>query len=91
MEALLHGFHVVAIKEARAWDGLTAAELGALGYWNLKVIWLKLLIIWRFFRFWALADGIVSPENMVRCMSNNYSGIMFWRSWHASFNKWTIR
>jgi hypothetical protein len=51
----------------------------------------KLLIPWRFFRLWALADGIDPPENMVRCMANNYSALGFWRSWHRSYNLWVIR
>jgi D-alanyl-lipoteichoic acid acyltransferase DltB (MBOAT superfamily) len=51
----------------------------------------KLLVPWRFFRLWALADGIDPPENMVRCMANNYSTLGFWRSWHRSYNLWTVR
>jgi D-alanyl-lipoteichoic acid acyltransferase DltB (MBOAT superfamily) len=90
-EFILHLVHPVAIKDAKAWGSLSAAELGSLGMINLIVIWLKLLLIWRFFRFWALADGIETQENMLRCVLNNYSGLMFWRSWHASFNKWIIR
>lgn len=58
---------------------------------NLNVIWLKLLIPWRLFRLWALTDGIDPPENMLRCMNNNYSALSFWRSWHRSFNKWITR
>ena len=51
----------------------------------------QLLIPWRFFRLWALADGIDPPENMVRCMANNYSTLGFWRSWHRSYNLWLTR
>lgn len=36
-------------------------------------------------------DGILPPENMVRCMANNYSTLGFWRSWHRSYNLWIIR
>jgi hypothetical protein len=52
---------------------------------------LQLLLPWRFFRLWALADGIDPPENMVRCMANNYSPLGFWRSWHRSYNLWLTR
>ena len=62
-----------------------------IGYFNLHIIWLKLLIPWRFFRLWALVDGIDPPENMVRCMSNNVSALAFWRAWHRSFNRWIVR
>ena len=30
-------------------------------------------LIWRFFRLWALLDGVDTIENMARCMSNNYT------------------
>ncbi|XAO24989.1 hypothetical protein I312_103798 [Cryptococcus bacillisporus CA1280] len=54
-------------------------------------LWLKLLIPWRFFRLWALLDGVDPPENMIRCVANNYSALGFWRSWHRSFNLWVVR
>jgi protein-cysteine N-palmitoyltransferase HHAT len=38
-----------------------------------------------------MADGIETPENMLRCMSDNYSALAFWRAWHRSFNRWIIR
>lgn len=52
---------------------------------------MQLLIPWRFFRLWALIDGIDPPENMVRCVANNYSTLGFWRSWHRSYNLWVVR
>jgi hypothetical protein len=52
---------------------------------------LQLLNVWRFFRLWAMLDGIEAPENMVRCMANNYSTLGFWRSWHRSYNLWLTR
>jgi len=91
MEVILHFFYVVALSKAKAWEGDSAFELSMIGYFNLNIIWLKLLIPWRFFRFWALTDGIDPPENMLRCMSNNYSAMAFWRSWHRSFNQWVVR
>ncbi|KAH8928411.1 MBOAT-domain-containing protein [Atractiella rhizophila] len=98
MEVILHYMYVVAIKDSvdslrktRAWNGDTAAELAMIGFWNLIIVWLKLLIPWRFFRLWALVDGVEPPENMIRCMANNYSTLGFWRSWHRSYNQWLIR
>lgn len=91
LEWILHYMYVVAIKDAKAWQGDTPFELGIIGYWNLIIIWLKLLIPWRFFRLWSLLDGVDPPENMVRCMSNNYSTLEFWRSWHRSYNLWIVR
>ncbi|KAF8626599.1 hypothetical protein AX17_006517 [Amanita inopinata Kibby_2008] len=91
MELILHFMYVVAIKDRKAWAGYTPAEISMVGFWNLIIVWLKLLIPWRFFRLWALMDGIDPPENMVRCMANNYSTLGFWRSWHRSYNLWIIR
>ncbi|KAI9803872.1 MAG: hypothetical protein M1825_001752 [Sarcosagium campestre] len=92
MEVLLHFIYAVAISKASPpWETYTPFQLSMLGYFNLHIIWLKLLLPWRFFRLWALIDGVDPPENMVRCMSNNYSAVAFWRGWHRSFNRWTIR
>ncbi|KAG0705833.1 MBOAT, membrane-bound O-acyltransferase family-domain-containing protein [Suillus ampliporus] len=91
METILHYMYVVAIKDAKAWQGATPLELSMIGFWNLIVVWLKLLLPWRFFRLWSLASGIDPPENMVRCMVNNYSTLGFWRSWHRSYNLWIVR
>ncbi|KAF9554748.1 MBOAT-domain-containing protein [Agrocybe pediades] len=91
MEYILHYMYMVAIKDKKAWVGDSPAEVAMIGFWNLIIMWLKLLIPWRFFRLWALLDGVDPPENMVRCMANNYSTFGFWRSWHRSYNLWIIR
>ncbi|KAH9991748.1 MBOAT-domain-containing protein [Russula vinacea] len=92
METLIHIMHVVAIKDARAWSGMTPAQLSMLGFWNLILSGSRYLLLpWRFFRLWALVDGLDPPENMVRCMANNYSPLGFWRSWHRSYNLWIVR
>ncbi|KAI3648536.1 hypothetical protein MP228_006390 [Amoeboaphelidium protococcarum] len=91
METLMHMMYVVAIQKANAWQNLSGLQVAILSVYNLMFVWLKLLIIWRFFRFWALCDGIYPVENMVRCMYDSFSGIDFWRYWHQSYNKWIIR
>lgn len=92
MELVLHYLYAVAISKSNPdWTLYTPFQLSMLGYFNLHVIWLKLLLPWRFFRLWAQLDGIDPPENMVRCMSDNYSTLAFWRSWHRSFNLWVMR
>lgn len=92
MELVLHNLYAVAISKSQPdWNLYTPFQLSMLGYFNLHIIWLKLLLPWRFFRLWALCDGIDAPENMVRCMSDNYSALAFWRGWHRSFNRWIIR
>ncbi|KAG7661144.1 GUP1 [[Candida] subhashii] len=91
MEILLHFTYVVAVSKTKAWDNDTPFQLSMLGMFNLNIIWLKLLIPWRMFRLWALLDGIDPPENMIRCMDNNFSALAFWRAWHRSYNRWVIR
>lgn len=92
MELILHFVYVGAISSSLpVWDSYTPAQLSLLSFQNLVIIWLKLLLPWRFFRLWSLADGIDPPENMVRCVTNNFSTLSFWRGWHRSYNKWLIR
>lgn len=92
MELVLHYLYAVAISHSSpTWHLYTPFQLSMLGYFNLHIIWLKLLIPWRFARLWSLLDGIDPPENMVRCMSDNYSALAFWRGWHRSFNRWIVR
>lgn len=91
MEIVLHFAYVVAISKTKAWTGDTPFQISMIGLFNLNIIWLKLLIPWRLFRLWALIDGIDAPENMIRCVDNNYSALAFWRAWHRSYNKWVVR
>lgn len=91
LDIILSVFHVCAIKERRLFTEFTPIQTFALAYFLLTSIWLKLLVIWRFFRGMAIVDGMVPPENMLRCMTNNYSFLGFWRQWHHSFNLWVTR
>lgn len=92
MEIMLHFIYVQAISKANpTWGDFTPAHLSLLSYFNLHAIWLKLLLPWRLFRLWALIDGVDPPENMIRCVSDNYSALSFWRSWHRSFYRWSLR
>jgi len=91
LEAMLHFFPFFAVVKSGFYPYLSIQEMVVVGYTLLKMMWLKFLIIWRFFRLWAIADGQCPPENMERCMSNNHSIGGFWRGWHSSFNKWILR
>lgn len=91
MELILHFIHVNAITKTRAWEGDTPFQISMIGLVNLNIIWLKLLIPWRLFRLWALLDGIDPPENMIRCVDNNYSALAFWKGWHRSYNKFVVK
>ncbi|KAF9173953.1 glycerol transporter [Mortierella sp. AD010] len=91
MEFTNHYMYMVAISKRKAWDNDPILQICMIGLFNLVLIWLKLMIIWRFFRLWGMLDGIEAPENMIRCVINNYSALGFWRSWHKSYNLWIIR
>lgn len=91
MEIILHYIYVGAIARTKAWNNDTPLQQAMIALFNLNIMYLKLLIPWRLFRLWAMVDGIDAPENMLRCVDNNYSTVGFWRAWHTSFNKWVIR
>jgi len=95
LEWFIHNLYFPTIANNKhnrdIWEEFGAYELVMAAYFILKWIWLKFLVIWRYFRIWALLDGIESPENMGRCMSNNYCFEGFWRMWHRGFNQWLIR
>ena len=79
MEAALHADYVYAVALSGAYRGkFPPADIGMLVYFSLHLIWLKFLIIWRFFRLWAMADNVETVENMNRCMSNNYTLQVCW-------------
>eukprot|EP00899_Mesostigma_viride_P015563 jgi/Mesvir1/24007/Mv10753-RA.1 len=93
MEMAGHYVYLNALTLTKFWNyvPLDATHVGMLSLALVLFLWLKFLLIWRFFRFWALLDGIESPENMLRCVLNNYDIEGFWKSWHASFNRWLVR
>ncbi|KAI0867586.1 MBOAT, membrane-bound O-acyltransferase family-domain-containing protein, partial [Hypoxylon argillaceum] len=92
MEIILHFNYVQAIGSfSPLWHEYPASQLFLLSFLNLHLIWLKLLLPWRFFRLWSLTDGVDPPENMIRCVNNNWSTLGFWRSWHRSFYRWSLR
>lgn len=91
MEWCTSRYPVFAISNSGLLPHMRVSDIAITFYIILKVMWLKFTTLWRFFRLWALADGVYVEENMQRCMSNNYSLEQFWRGWHASFNKWIVR
>ncbi|XP_020095537.1 putative membrane-bound O-acyltransferase C24H6.01c isoform X2 [Ananas comosus] len=91
MEAMTHFFYYNAFAISGVWWQLSPFEIFLIGYGVLNFMWLKFLLIWRYFRFWSLIGGIETPENMPRCMNNCYDLESFWKGWHASFNKWLVR
>ncbi|CAD8176270.1 unnamed protein product [Paramecium pentaurelia] len=94
-EIFLHICYPNAISNIKEnnhiWQNLSFYDFHVMSFVNLIFIWYKFMIIWRISRAWALIDGIEVPENMSRCIYNNYNFSGFWRSWHRSFNQWLIR
>jgi D-alanyl-lipoteichoic acid acyltransferase DltB (MBOAT superfamily) len=92
LEWWLHYCYVFTLTNHKpTFLSLSPYAMAIVSYFTLIGIWLKFTAIWRFFRGWALLDGIEPPENMQRCVSNNYSIQSFWRAWHRSFNRWLVR
>ena len=91
LDVLLHYLYVFALTHPVSFASLSLVSLSGLVYWTLTGIWLKFLVIWRFFRLFALLDGVECVENMLRCVNNHHSVQEFWREWHRAFNRWLIR
>lgn len=43
MELLTHLLFVVAVKDTKSWKDFSPLEMMSLGYWNLKIVWLKVI------------------------------------------------
>lgn len=91
LEYMTAKFPFFAVMQSGLLPHLRTEDVAVVFYMLLKLMWMKFLVMWRFFRLWALADGVYVEENMKRCMTNNYSLEAFWRGWHVSFNKWIIK
>jgi hypothetical protein len=74
---LNHVIHANAIATSGVWRiaQLSSTEVGVTSFWVLNFMWLKFLVIWRFFRSWALLDGVETPENISRCVNNTTTGV----------------
>ncbi|XP_057544578.1 membrane-bound O-acyltransferase gup1 isoform X2 [Amaranthus tricolor] len=91
VELITHFFYYNAFALSGLWNRLSAFDVFIIGYGVLNFMWLKFLLIWRYFRFWSLLNGIEAPENMPKCINNCHNLESFWKSWHASYNKWLVR
>ncbi|KAL7205566.1 hypothetical protein ACSBR2_018495 [Camellia fascicularis] len=91
MELMTHLFYYNACAISGLWKQLSPMDIFIIGYGVLNFMWLKFFLIWRYFRFWSLIAGIEPPENMPKCINNCYNLESFWKTWHASFNKWLVR
>ena len=91
LEVGLHYLYVFSLPQQASLLLLPLPALCALVYYTLNGMWLKFLVIWRFFRLFALLDGVEPVENMLRCVDDHHSVQEFWRYWHRSFNRWLLR
>ncbi|KAI5658296.1 hypothetical protein M9H77_27089 [Catharanthus roseus] len=91
MELMTHFCYYNAFATSRLWKHLSPMDNFIIGYGVLNFMWLKFFLLWRYFRFWSLVNGIEAPENMPRCLNNCYNLETFWKNWHASYNKWLVR
>ena len=87
-----HYIHMLCINEKRLWYGhMSSLDMVYDALYTLTWMYMKFLIMWRTFRLFALLDGINTHENMPRCIYVVNKPSVMWKSWHASFNRWTIR
>eukprot|EP00029_Vermamoeba_vermiformis_P014736 TRINITY_DN9848_c0_g1_i1.p1 TRINITY_DN9848_c0_g1~~TRINITY_DN9848_c0_g1_i1.p1 ORF type:complete len:515 (-),score=28.33 TRINITY_DN9848_c0_g1_i1:107-1651(-) len=96
LEIVLHFNYGYAFNEHKLWnreshENVQPYQAAIMGYWTLNFMYMKFLIIWRFFRCAALLDGIFVPENMIKCINRGVTFSFFWRSWHRSLYLWIIR
>lgn len=91
LELILEFVPVFGLINHKPFQSLDATAFAGIGLVSLFVLWLKFLVIWRFARLWSLVAGLNPPENMKRCVYNNYSVQGFWRGWHCSYNRWVLR
>ncbi len=104
LDASIHYVYCAGFNERRFWKPPPDSPLGYLdmapmspalvatnGFATLLYMYLKFMVIWRFFRVWALWDGVNPPENMTRCIINTITVSGFWRSWHSSLNLWIVK
>ena len=80
-----------AILRAQMTDAFSARSFASLLYAAINGLWLKFALMWRFFRLWALVDGVEAPENIPRCINTHRTVTEFWQGWHCSFNRWLVR
>ncbi|KAL4468853.1 hypothetical protein ABPG72_008780 [Tetrahymena utriculariae] len=78
-------------QNAWLWERFSPAFFFICSFSSLVFIWFKFNTIWKVARAWAMWDNIEAPENMNRCIYNNYNFEGFWRSWHRGFNQWLLR
>ncbi|CAE7650659.1 GUP1 [Symbiodinium microadriaticum] len=79
-----------AILQTRMLDPFRTRSFASLLYAAINGLWLKFAVMWRFFRLWALFDGIQAPENIPRCINTHRTLAGFWQGWHCSFNRWVV-
>ncbi|KAJ3681384.1 hypothetical protein LUZ60_015873 [Juncus effusus] len=91
IEVITHFFYYNAFAKSGLWSQLSSFQIFIVAYGVVNFMWLKFFLIWRYFRFWSLVGGIETPENMPKCISNCHDLETFWKSWHASYNKWLVR
>lgn len=88
MEVLTSAIPALAIINSNLLPHLSLVEILVVSYISLKIIWIKYTLIWRFFRLWAICDGIQPVENISSIIWINYNLEKYWKSWHISFHNW---
>lgn len=69
MEILTHAAPAMAVAGSGAYSEFPPLQLMMFCFVLLKLMWLKFLVIWRFFRLWALLDGVETPVRHHRSLA----------------------
>lgn len=76
LEAWTHLLYFNAIARFHVWQRLPAVfsplQVATGALWVLVFMWLKFTVLWRVARLGAMAAGLYVPENIRRCVLNNY-------------------
>ena len=92
LEVGTRNVYVWALSKNRSFtENADPLHMAMVGFFLLNGLWLKFAVIWRHARLFCLLDGIEVPENLTRCVNNNFTIAGFWRNWHRSYNAWLIR
>ena len=67
--------------------GFGMSSLSPHYYEDFQCNYVKVILTYRQFQ----VGGIEVIENMPHCINNCYDLEGFWKSWHASYNRWLVR
>ncbi|MBA0631319.1 hypothetical protein Godav_000202, partial [Gossypium davidsonii] len=99
MELMTHLFYFNAFATSASWKMLSPMDIFIIGY-GVRSHKFHVVKVFPYLALFSvlfpgmlrmMIAGIEAPENMPKCVNNCHDLESFWKSWHASFNKWIVR